>query len=57
MQDAFGHDDRHRQRVAVLRHTLTRRQPEADNAHGRAVGDTLPPEWPVLHRRRIIIAA
>lgn len=57
MQDAFGHDDHHRQRVAVLRHTLTRRQPEADNAHGRAVGDTLPPEGPVFHRRRIIIAA
>ena len=55
LEDALGHDERHGQRVAVLRNPLAGRQAQTHDPHGAAIGDLLPGERPVLHRRRIII--
>ncbi len=52
MEDSLGHDHRHWDRVAVLRHPLAGQQAQPDHAHGAAVSDLLPSEGPRLHPGR-----
>lgn len=44
VQAAAGHDDRDRDRVAVLGHRLAGLEAQADDAHRAAIGDLLEPE-------------
>ena len=53
-EHALGHDEGQGDGVPVLGDPLAGRQPEANHPHGPAVGDLLPSERPVLHRRRIM---